>query len=76
MALMEMCPSDNALSDLISSNAPQSAMRKLALKRGVQTLYQEGLHQVLAGNTSLEEIACLSYTAVDSDWDKDQPLSD
>ncbi len=71
MALMEMCPSDNALSDLIASNSPQSLMRKLAFKKGVLTLYQEGLQQVLNGNTSLEEISCLSYTAIDADWDKE-----
>jgi type II secretory ATPase GspE/PulE/Tfp pilus assembly ATPase PilB-like protein len=73
MALMEMCPSDNILADLIGANAPQSEMRKHAFKKGVLTLYQEGLSQVLNGNTSLEEIACLSYTAVDSDWDKEVP---
>lgn len=71
MALMEMCPSDNVLADLIARNAPQSEMRKLAFKKGVLTLYQEGLHQVLMGVTSLEEISCLSYTAVDADWDKE-----
>ncbi len=71
MALMEMCPSDNALADMIARNAPQSEMRKLAFKKGVLTLYQEGLQQVLNGNTSLEEISCLSYTAVDADWDKE-----
>ncbi len=71
MALMEMCPSDNTLSDLIARNAPQSEMRKLAFEKGVLTLYQEGLHQVALGNTSLEEISCLSYTAVDADWDKE-----
>lgn len=74
LALMEMCPSDMILADLIASNAPQSQMRKLAQGKGVLTLYQEGLRQVLAGNTSLEEIACLSYTAVDADWDRDAPL--
>lgn len=73
MALMEMCPSDDKLSDLISLNAPQSEMRKLAFRKGVTTLYQEGLVQVLAGNTSMEEIACLSYTSVNADWDKDVP---
>ncbi len=73
MALMEMCPSDNALSDLISRNAPQSEMRKLAFAKGVTTLYQEGLLQVLAGSTSMEEISCLSYTAIDADWDRDLP---
>jgi len=76
MALMEMCPSDNALADLISTNAPQSQMRKLAFQRGVLTLYQEGLQQVIAGNTSLEEISCLSYTAVNADWDKEIPSAE
>ncbi|MDX2079770.1 MAG: GspE/PulE family protein [Terrimicrobiaceae bacterium] len=76
MALMEMCPSDNVLSDLVSRNAPQSEMRKHAFRKGVRTLYQEGLTQVLAGNTSLEEIACLSYTSVDADWDKELPDSE
>lgn len=76
MALMEMCPSDNVLSDLVSRNAPQSEMRKHAFRKGVRTLYQEGLTQVLAGNTSLEEIACLSYTSVDADWDKELPESE
>ena len=76
MALMEMCPSDNALADLISTNAPQSHMRKLAFQRGILTLYQEGLQQVVNGNTSLEEISCLSYTAVNADWDKEIPTVD
>jgi len=64
MALMEMCPIDSQLSDLVSRNSPQAEMRRLALSRGVKTLYQQGLSQVLNGNTSLEEIACLSYTSL------------
>ncbi len=64
LALMEMCPIDHALADLISVNAPQGEMRKIALDRGMRTLYQEGLVQVAEGNTSLEEIKCLSYTGV------------
>lgn len=64
IALMEMCPMDSELSELIAENAPQSKMRKLAVKKGVLTLYQEGLKQVLAGETSMEEINCLSYTSL------------
>ncbi|MFM8719102.1 MAG: GspE/PulE family protein, partial [Chthoniobacterales bacterium] len=64
LALMEMCPIDHALADLISVNAPQGEMRKIASVRGMRTLYQEGLQQVLEGETSLEEIKCLAYTAV------------
>lgn len=64
IALMEMCPMDGELSELIAENAPQSRMRQLAVKKGVLTLYQEGLKQVLAGETSMEEINCLSYTSL------------
>lgn len=64
IALMEMCPIDPRMADLVARNASQSEMRELALSRGVRTLYQQGLSQVLAGNTSMEEIACLSYTSL------------
>jgi len=75
IALMEMTRIDTELSDLIATNAPQSMMRKYATSKGVLSLYQEGLQQVLAGNTSLEEISCLSYTAKALDAD-DVPASD
>ena len=64
LALMEMCPIDHTLADLISVNAPQGDLRKIASARGMRTLYQEGLVQVAEGNTSLDEIKCLSYTGV------------
>lgn len=64
IALMELCPIGNELSDLISINAPQGDMRKIATAQGLRTLYQVGLQQVLEGNTSLEEIKCLAYTAI------------
>lgn len=64
VALMEMCAIDSELADMIARNAPQSQMRAIAQKAGVLSLYQEGLSQVLAGQTTLEEIACLSYTSI------------
>ncbi len=64
VALMEMCAVDTELADMISRNAPQSQMRIVAQKAGVLSLYQEGLIQVLAGQTTMEEVACLSYTAM------------
>ncbi len=64
VALMEMCEVGGEISDMIARNAPQSEMRKVANREGVLSLYQEGLIQVLGGQTTLEEIACLSYTAV------------
>jgi type II secretory ATPase GspE/PulE/Tfp pilus assembly ATPase PilB-like protein len=64
IALMELCPFNHELSDLVATNAPQGEMRKIATGMGLRTLYQEGLQQVMEGETSLEEIKCLAYTAV------------
>lgn len=67
IALMELCPVGHELADLISVNAPQGEMRKIATGQGLRTLYQEGLQQVMEGNTSLDEIKCLAYTAIAPD---------
>jgi len=64
IALMELCEVNSELRDLVEQGAPQSVLRTSALKHGFRTLYQEGLSQVISGNTSMEEIRCLSYTAV------------
>jgi len=64
IALMELCPIDHEIADLIAINAPQGQMRKIASAQGLRTLYQEGLHAVAEGLTSLDEINCLAYTGV------------
>jgi len=64
LALMELCEITDEMRDIIEEGSPQSVLRKAALKGGFRTLYQEGLAQVLAGSTSMEEIRCLSYTAI------------
>ena len=64
VALMELCEVTDEIRDHIETGAPQSVMRAAALKNGFRTLYQEGLVQVIAGSTTMEEIRCLSYTAV------------
>lgn len=64
VALMEMCVVDQEMQGLIAERAPMSVLRQCALKTDFKTLYQEGLVHVMSGNTTLEEIACLSYTAV------------
>ncbi len=56
VALMEMTPIDAAMSEMISEGAPMSELRKGAAARGVLSLYQEGMIQVVAGNTTMEEI--------------------
>ena len=63
VALMEMCPITPELQSLVAVGAPMIEMRQAALRDGFMSLYQEGLMHVLAGNTTFEEIACLSYTA-------------
>ena len=64
VALMELCEVNNELRDLVEEGAPLSAMRAAAFKNGFRSLYQEGLQQVIGGATSLDEIKCLSYTAM------------
>lgn len=64
VALMELCEINSDLRDLVEEAAPMSAMRAAAFKNGFMSLYQEGLNQVIAGNTTLDEIKCLSYTAL------------
>lgn len=63
VALMELCEISTELRDLIEEAAPMSAMRACAFKHGFFSLYQEGLMQVIAGHTTLDEIKCLAYTA-------------
>ena len=63
VALMELCEVSSELRDLIEEAAPMSALRACAFKNGFFSLYQEGLMQVIAGHTSLDEIKCLAYTA-------------
>jgi type II secretory ATPase GspE/PulE/Tfp pilus assembly ATPase PilB-like protein len=63
VALMEMAEMNSELSDLIERQATQTEIKKAALKTGFRSLYQEGLIHVLAGNTSLDEIKKVSYTA-------------
>jgi len=58
---MEMCSVDQTIAEMVSSGASMAEMRKEAAKQGVLSLYQEGLNQVILGNTTLEEIAKLSH---------------
>lgn len=63
MALMEMCETSADFAEMVATSAPVSELRQLAVKDGFLTLYQEGLMQVIAGNTTFDEISCLSYTS-------------
>lgn len=61
IALMEICEVTPEMKDLISEGAPVREIREIAYRNGLLSLYQEGLTQVLAGETTLEEIRGLSY---------------
>ena len=61
VAIMEMCPINQLISEMISSGFSMSEMRKEAAKHGVLSLYQEGMKQVVLGNTTIEEISKLSH---------------
>lgn len=63
IALIEMAEMNTEMADLIERQATQTELRAAARKTGFQTLYQEGLIHVLAGNTTLDEIQKVSYTA-------------
>ena len=58
---MEMCPLDATLAEMVSSGAPMSEMRKQAAKLGVLSLYQEGMIQVVGGNTTMDEVNRLAH---------------
>jgi type II secretory ATPase GspE/PulE/Tfp pilus assembly ATPase PilB-like protein len=64
VALMELCELNTDIRDLIEEGAPMSALRAAAYKNGFLSLYQEGLIQVIGGHTTMDEIKCLSYTAI------------
>ena len=61
IALMEMCEVNPEIKDMISEDSPLRQIREVARMNGLLSLYQEGLCQVLGGNTTLEEIRGLAY---------------
>jgi len=63
LALMELTEVTPEIKDLISDDAPIATIREVAQANGLRTLYQEGLAQVLKGNTTFEEIKGLAYMA-------------
>jgi len=47
---------DNEMERFILTNPPVSALRDLAIKKGMVTMYQSGLIDVVSGETTLEEV--------------------
>jgi type II secretory ATPase GspE/PulE/Tfp pilus assembly ATPase PilB-like protein len=61
IALMEITEVNAEIKDLIAEGAPMAEVRAAAARHQVLSLYQEGLNQVVAGNTTFEEIRGLAY---------------
>ncbi len=57
MGLYEVLSMTDALADIILGNASEIAILKMAQKQGMLTMAQEGILKVLAGETSIDEIA-------------------
>ncbi len=55
-AIFEILPVDEEIKKLIASKAPEDEIRKVALKKGMQTLKMAGLKKVLNGETTIEEV--------------------
>jgi type IV pilus assembly protein PilB len=47
---------DEELRELISSKASETEIAKLAVKKGMRTMFQDALEKVLLGQTSIEEV--------------------
>ena len=54
---MELLRIDSAIDELIARRATAHEVRQRALSQGFRTLADDGMRQVLAGTTSLEELA-------------------
>ena len=61
IALMEITEVTAEIKDLISDSAPMALIRAAAGRNGLLSLYQEGLQQIVAGQTTFEEIRGLAY---------------
>jgi type IV pilus assembly protein PilB len=56
VGLFEVMETSDALRELLVSNAPATAVRRLAVNEGMVTLRQSGLEKVREGLTTLEEV--------------------
>ena len=54
--IFELMPIDAEARDLIARGASVSDLRTYARKLGMRNLQEEGLAQVIAGTTSIEEV--------------------
>jgi general secretion pathway protein E len=55
-ALTEMLVVDEVLRDSILQKLPTRALQQIAVQQGMQTLWHMGVHRVMKGETTLEEV--------------------
>ena len=59
VGLHELMPVTRDLRHLVQTNAAPSALQKVAMHKGMRTLYQDGIEKVLAGLTSFDEVQAM-----------------
>ena len=62
-AVTELLVSDEIFRDAVLQKMPTRALQQVAIQQGMQTMWQNGLRRVQAGQTTVEEI--LRVIAVD-----------
>ena len=55
-AVTELLVPDEVFRDAVLQKLPTRALQEVAIKQGMQTMWQDGLRRVLKGQTTLEEI--------------------
>lgn len=55
-ALTEMLVVDEVIRDAVLQKLPTRALQEIAIRQGMQTLWQNGIRRVLRGETTMEEI--------------------
>lgn len=56
IGIFELFHIDEGIRELILKSASASEIRKLAIKHGMTTMFEDGLHKVESGVTSIEEV--------------------
>ncbi len=74
VALFELMLMSDKIRDLITANAPVTALRKQAEKEGMKGLKEDGLGKALAGITSIEEVARVTEARIDIGRKEEIPL--
>ena len=61
--IFEMLEVNDAMRGLVARNVPDTALRSAAIENGMRSIGEDGLRNVLAGRTTLEEVTRVIYLA-------------